>query len=454
MDGVERNHDSRQEMRAPFRYRFFARAWALSALAHLTLPDALQWSWLVPDLFLGAGALGLAVRPQMPPAAWGIACWSAAVVGLAWPLLLEGDQLTQSGYMLAGALAAIACGRPDDDRALALAIRVLTTLVYGAAFFHKINADFFDPAVSCATGGMHVLAANWSLPLAPAALDSVWPALFLGTEGLLVALFIARPRWAIALALVMHIPLTIIFAPSFGWVMASGWVCFLREAELQRIAHVWRRRWRAILALGLTLGFASAALYFRDHWVPYPLWQIKELGLWVLLVAYGFSLRGGADRGAWSEAGPRGPRAVAWALCALFCFNALTPYLGIQFHHAGAMLSNLRVDRGCWNHLLIPEAIRVREPYVRVDDVDIGGAIAGPGELTEHLRVRLWHPADLRAATQRYCDAGAGPLRLGGRFGEIAWTTRDACVALPIPSQRAGLFQTNLERECPQRCLH
>ena len=444
---------------APLRYRVWARAWALGALAHLTLPDALQLSWLVPDLLLLTGALVLLVRPPAPPSRLFVAAWLAAAVGLAWPLLALGDQLTQSGYLLGGALAALLTLRRGDDRDLAAAIRLLTLLVYAVAAFHKLNHDFLDPSVSCATGGMRLLAANWSLPLDPPALRALWPPLFLGVELGLVALFLARPAIGAGLGVAMHIPLTIIFAPSFAWVMIPGWVAFFRDADLRHLGALLRRRWRPVLLLGGALGILSAALYFRDHWIAYPLWQLKELVLWPFAVFVALALARrppGVLRGrlAWTEpGGPRRP--FAWLLAALFLANAATPYLGLQFHHAGAMLSNLRVDAGCWNHLLVPEAVRLREPYVRLDEVRVGGAVRGPRALEAWAEERLWHPASAREAIGEWCARGAAPLALRLRHGDLDVRLEDACAEpLPLPEQPPGLFKTNLLRACPQRCIH
>ena len=113
--------------------------------------------------------------------------------------------------------------------------------------------------------------------------------------------------------------------------------------------------------------------------------------------------------------------------------NAFTPYLGLQFHHAAAMLSNLRIDRGCWNHLLVPEAVRLRDPYVRIDDA-----------ANEELESTLWHPAQLRAWLDEHCDEPILVTVDGERV--------DACT-LELQG-RSGLFQTNLQRQCPQQCIH
>jgi hypothetical protein len=78
--------------------------------------------------------------------------------------------------------------------------------------------------------------------------------------------------------------------------------------------------------------------------------------------------------------------------------------------------------------------------------------------LIELLEERLWPPTALRDAVAEACRHGAAPLALEGFAGERSegdrWSTTDACARLPVPEGRPGLFQTNLERACPQRCIH
>ncbi len=443
----------RHAFRPSLRYRLYARFYAAGALFHLALPDAHQPGWLLPDLLLGFGAtILLGCAPNR--GALFVLAWACCAFGALAPLLWLGDALTQSVLLTLHALAMLAL-LPRGERHAMAALRILTLAVYAVAAFHKLNADFLNPAVSCASGGAVLLAENWSLPPAPEELAAFWPRLFLVVEAGLVGLFAWRPALGIAFAVAMHIPLTIVFAPAFAWVMVPGWVALLREEELRALVRTVRARWRRVLALGLAPAGLSAALYFRAHWVPYPFWQLAEVGLWLLgaLAAVGLVEHGELvhSRGAWSE------RATRWALgpAALMLALAATPYLGLQFHHAGAMLSNLRIDRGCWNHLLVPESVRLREPYVRMDAVRVGGQVRGPDALARHARERLWHPASARAAIQRWCAAGAAPLTLDLSYRGVRRHFVDACRAdLGLPRQPSGLFQTNLRRACPQQCIH
>ena len=381
---------------------------------------------------LAAGALWLAWKPGSRLA------WLACALGVLGPLLFAGDQLTQSVFMLVQCTLMLGAARLDTDdreRLVAPAMRACTVAFYAIAAFHKLNVDFFDPTVSCAVGGVELLGDNWSVALPD--LGLAWPVLFIAVELGVAVAWATRPAFAVVLASAMHLPLTIVFAPAFAWILIPAWVWFFDDEDLAHYVATFRDK--RVLAAGVVLGAISAAFYFRDHWVPYPFWQLNELLLWIVLVASATALWRRGDRlRSRAPLRPLGWRAV-WLVAMIV--NASTPYLGLQFHHAGAMLSNLRIDRGCWNHLLVPELVRVREPYLRLDDA---ADDAADPELAEVLETTLWHPAQLRAFLAEHCTEP--------RMVRIDGARVDAC-ELELEG-REGLFQTNLERRCPQQCIH
>ena len=59
----------------------------------------------------------------------------------------------------------------------------------------------------------------------------------------------------------------------------------------------------------------------------------------------------------------------------------------------------------------------------------------------------------MRKTLDEGCDHGAAPLRLTGSYRGQPLHVADAC-AEGLPEGAAGLFQSNLLRECPQRCIH
>jgi hypothetical protein len=144
--------------------------------------------------------------------------------------------------------------------------------------------------------------------------------------------------------------------------------------------------------------------------------------------------------------------------------NGLTPYLGVQYRHTAAMVSNLRIDRGCWNSLVFPESMRLTDDYIRVDEVHFGT----PGRIPEYetiVREQLWSPPRIRQMRRKWCREQIRPFYMRGRFRDREWVIEDLCASEELPFEDAGVFgveifgdylrfQKNLERECPQACIH
>jgi hypothetical protein len=452
-------------------------AWGLAVLARLTLAQTAQGSWLVPSLLLVCGAIGLLV--------WGGRLfWLMSALGLAIPLFFLRDWLTQTVIMLAIALVGLATSRePEGGRndtpagrghLVCAAAGWLTVVTYLLAAFHKLNRDFFDPGVSCANDTIAQLdgffpSVDLSVldPLAP------WlPHIAVGFE-LAVALALAfRPRLGFVLGLLFHIPLTLVLAPAFVFVMLVGYAGRLTEADRQALSRSARRRWRGLAAGGAGL---VALMWWAGGGPPEAVLAAKQLLLVYLLVWATLTLLAEGWGGAWSgRARLRRRQRVALAgLLLAFLANGLTPYLGTQFQHTGAMLSNLRIDPGCWNHLLMPERLRRADNYLRVDEASLGGdqegrtAAGGRFPETERLlRERLWSVTQLRQMRRNWCDERTRPIALRGSYRGRPFVIDDLCDSQqPLPDAMGVWggpalfpdylrFQKNLSRRCPQACIH
>lgn len=443
------------------RYRVHCRAFALAATARLTLPDALDSRWWLPSgaLWLGAALLAACGAPLG---------WLLCALGTLAPHLFLEDQLSQSVFLCFCASTAVACAfgsRSGRGRRLTeelpSAVRVLTAGVYAFAVIHKLNSGYFDPRVSCANEGLRVLFANLRFPPPEAwgdlASASFWPAVHLVVESAIPVLLLWRPGVGVLLGAAMHLPLTIIFAPSFAFAMLSGWVCFFTSGELGRALAAVRRHWVRVLCLGAAGAALSRLAFFPERWSEDPEWCIKEALLWFLYAAIAVAVS--ADVGlATPGATVRRWTARVVVPGALFTLNALTPYTGLQFHHAAAMLSNLRIDQGCWNSWLFPEVLRGRDPYVRLDRVVFAPGRATP-EASGAFVDRLWEPAALLEARARWCRTHPEPLEVElsyqGRHFRIPDLCADGAWPLGEPPLRGfRRFQTSLTRDCRQRCGH
>ncbi|QDG53254.1 hypothetical protein FIV42_21650 [Persicimonas caeni] len=470
--------------------RIVTWVFVFASACHLWLADAWQLEWLFANVVYLVGLALLCWRK----AAVG---WLLSAVGLAIPLFFHRDQLTQSLILLLFASTAGfslifdalrqtapattdsgTSGRQDPaDMRLALGewtflsvFRGVTVVTYLLAVLHKINREFLDPQYSCAVYGLDELFTYWNLPLdvLPMPMMQLAPWLVLLAEGG-IALFylLGRRHVAWTLMAAFHIPLTLTMAPAFVFVMLVGHAAFLRLEDVSRLRAVLARHWPI---LGMTAALLTTASLLAHNNLPEWTMIPREWLLWGLLLtlSVAFPLW---KKETWRPdraPHPKPPRRTRlWPVVAVvgfFALNGLTPYLGVQYQHAGAMVSNLRIDRGCWNSLVFPESVRLTEDYIRVEET----YFAEPGHIVEYEQIvleQLWSPPQFRQMRRNWCRDEVRPFYLRGTFRGREFVIEDLCAGEPLPFADAGVFgveifgdylrfQKNLERECPQTCIH
>lgn len=461
--------------------RIVTWAFIFASACHLWLADAWQIEWLAANVIYLIGLALLCWRQ----AAVG---WLLSAVGLAIPLLFHRDQLTQSLILLIFASTAgfslvlhglrrTAAGHapaeepiPRGEWTFLSVFKGVTVVTYLLAVLHKINREFLDPQYSCAVYGVDELFDYWSLPLdaLPPSMMHLAPWLVLAAEGGIALLYLAgrrRPAWQLMAA--FHIPLTLTMAPAFVFVMLVGHAAFLREHDVSRLRAVVGRHW-ALLGITATILTAASLLAHGNmpEWTMIP----REWLLWGLLAALLVAFPPW-NKETWRRdlaTRPQRPSQVRlWPIVAVvgfFAINGLTPYLGVQYQHAGAMVSNLRIDRGCWNSLVFPESVRLTEDYIRVEKT----YFAAPGNIPDYEQIvleQLWSPPQIRQMRRNWCRDEVRPFYLEGTFRDREFIIEDLCAGEPLPFDDAGIFgieifgdylrfQKNLERECPQTCIH
>ncbi len=476
--------------------RLVTGAFVLASACHLWLADAAAPAWLGADMIYVIGLALLCWRG----AALG---WLLSAVGVAIPLYFLRDQLTQSLLLLiissTAGLALLVDGvrqtraHPPPDPApqhgvrhhdegatpgfspgeatLLRVVRGLTIATYLLAALHKLNRQFLDPQFSCAVYGVDELFRYWHLPVGvlPHAVLAVSPWLVLASEtGIALLHLFGRRRPAWQLAVLFHIPLTLTMAPAFVFVMLVGHASFARAADLSRLRATLRRRGPILaLAAAAVTGASLIAHHNVPEWTMIP----REWLLWALFLtlASAFPIWG---RDTWSRSTASGrearaPTSARWAsgiIVALFVLDGLTPYLGVQYRHAAAMVSNLRIDHGCWNSVVFPESMRLTDDYIRVDTVYLGA----PGRVPDYentVRRQLWSPPQFRQMRRNWCRPQIRPFFLKGTYRGRPFVIEDLCADKPLPFDGAGIFgveifgdylrfQKNLMRQCPQTCIH
>ena len=219
---------------------------------------------------------------------------------------------------------------------LAPFLRVQAVVLYGAAALAKLNDGFLDPATSCAGP----LVAELPLPVDGAAVVGTAIAATVAVEaGLAVLLAVPRTRAAgVALGAAFHAVLALAGNVPFAAYALALYVAFLPAAALP--------------ARGLRpAALALALVWLAGHEAMRVSLAATLLALAVLVVA----------RRAPGEAPGRvtALRPGLAVVALLLVVNAVSPYAGLKTEASFAMFSNLQTEPGHWNHLLVPEAVRV-----------------------------------------------------------------------------------------------
>ncbi len=316
-------------------------------------------------------------------------------------------------------------------------LRVQLLIVYAAAALAKLNTSFFDGEISCAATMSRQVA--W---FSPRLLDGSWrvvPSIW-GTvlvEVTLPLLLAARRTRSIGLLVggAFHAVLALAGNVPFSALALAFYVAFLPADGPSRLGAVIARRPRlarwaqrgcrwgrspAAFVTAVACWLAGAAI-FTSGAAPRP--ALISVGTRLLLVAASAAfillLLGAARGGQWAH--PRRslrlghPVFVAGAL--LLVANSMSPYLGLKTESSFTMFSNLRTEENAWNHLFLPEAMRVfpyQDRLAQVTSTDDPGLEASTRDGTRLVRFELErylraHPAT-SATTTTAAAAGEATL--------------------------------------------
>ena len=290
-----------------------------------------------------------------------------------------------------------------------LAGRGVLLVMYVFGIFHKINADFLDPATSCAV-------ALWQqMPEPLSRLDGplVHHATIYGTfaaEGA-IALMLLTPRlrhWGVVGGILFHLLIALsdyAMYISFTMLSIALHALFLSDGGAGRIvASRGMRMLRVrrfdpvygvvglLLVAGLVLA-AAAEEYSLVTVLALPL----VLPLVLLVVRHGRSTQ---PRPSHSRPRSDRPAIVIGAVAtALFFANCAMPYLGLKSAQAVNMFSNLRLEGGVSNHLILPHP---PGPFGYLEDVAVIESSGGDGRLEWYRRG--FHPRPQAVAGQAFDD--------------------------------------------------
>lgn len=462
--------------------------WRIIGLAMLLLVWRIQgddswattWQVYPPEFHaMTAAALALVVLgPRLILLMFACAAWTALVI-----TINSGEDLhltfIADEYLVFAALpgfavlSAIICKlehRPEEAPPLAvstahaqlaqLRLWTLATLMFAA--LHKVNADFLDPRVSCASFVERELVKLWHVPawLLPSPLQ------LLLLEGVTPILLLLYPRLGVACVLVLAIGLGHTGPFAFNTLLLGLALTFLPEDAVTTWSTRWRRLAAIVLPAAVCVGYASSALYRGlNGWYPYLVFDLVLVLVGALLVV---SLR----REPLAEAmrprrverltGGYIQRSVYFYTALILVVNGLSPYLGVKYRYSFAMVSNLRADDSRWNSLIFPPWMRIRpDPLVHVDGVygPDGKPLAMPASGGKLLRKGVYSPQEFKRrqedAQRHRIRGGSLKLRYKGieqSFEDYAYSSAMRRFVDALPEK--PLFQSSLTLNDPQKCVH
>lgn len=368
------------------RFTIFSFLFAAAALFHQARLE--DFSSVFPDLAVSIAAIALLIRPSSTARFLVLLALEAAAVATDLPAV--GNHSLFVALTAVGVFVAVGAGaltrqpwlgdRGALFRRLAPVVRVEVVLLYLFAGLAKLNHSFFDPLLSCAPAMTEDL-----LTTGPLGLYAGWqatPAIggtLLVELGLPVLLLFRRTRLVgVLVGVGFHTGLAVAgHVPFSGFAMAFYFL-FLPDDMPQRLDRLRARRpsWeRASAVVGRFASSPAAFAALAGAWLAVAaavsLGPDGVLGavrlatdaLFMLYVAGLVAVLGGALlQGGRLVYGPGAFRLAhpVWIVAPLLVVaNGVSPYLGLKTQSVWTMYSNLQTEEDRWNHLLVPEAVRV-----------------------------------------------------------------------------------------------
>lgn len=249
-------------------------------------------------------------------------------------------------------------GAPDSARyfeLIAPAVRWSMFALYFWAVFHKLNIDFFDRDISCASVQLFRLERIWPfLPLDAWARELAIYGTLVVEVAIPVLMAVRRTRLlGVALGVGFHWSLGFIYT-GFSMNLFAFFTFFVPGFVFESWSRIDVLLRRAAAGSGLFAAvFFGLQTLYEDHvfsvigigWMFYGIFALMMLlpSLWP------DPLRSANDGDLFVF-----PRKGMLVFPLLFLLNGANPYLGLKNIQALSMFSNLRTEAGQSNHLLIP----------------------------------------------------------------------------------------------------
>jgi hypothetical protein len=266
----------------------------------------------------------------------------------------------------------------DVYETFAPAARAEVLILYFWAVFHKLNAGFFSPEVSCATELMRAQHLDGIISAFPQMLYFNAYFTILVEFGILLMLCVHKTRNAgILLGFVFHLVLSFSTYNAFfdfTSMITAGYFLFTNYDFNQWIDQ-WRRNTGATIKsyfknytiarltmVCLSAAFLLGVLAVFNKILPdfklfhlYFFWTLYGMTLLYVFIRFLFA------RNQVNGASNTFALKTKWFLILPFIvfLNGASPYLGLKTENSYAMFSNLRTEGGITNHYLLPASFQV-----------------------------------------------------------------------------------------------
>lgn len=346
---------------------------------------------------------------------------------------------------------------------VAPAIRISLLLVYAFTFFHKLNSGFFNSQDSCAVYFYTVLSHSSLGTLLPSLHGQAAPFVICsvlgGEAAVFILLLIRRTRpYGILLGLFLHLFLGFTHY-TFSLMAYALYLLFLdRDFFTEFPLKTFFSRRPVIPCLGFgclavfLLFFFQKPPFVSDAWDS-PLLRYRPYA-WLFLNSL---LIGGYAWALFSRRAHGGGRNrffyISWwplfLLPMLVFANGLCPYLGLKTGGSFTMYSNLVIEAGSSNHLVLPKGLIQVVNFP--DDVVI---------LKDTNRVKLFRRLaekiptpwiELKRVIQQMVREGDSGIRLSylrdGKFVSLTSAESDPELSQPLPwyVRKFVIFPENLQ---------
>lgn len=262
-------------------------------------------------------------------------------------------------------------------------VRIEVLILYFYAVFHKLNSDFFNPSVSCATE----LLKYQNLPFVPLTSEifvaSGYFTVIIETVIPLLLVFKRTRKPGLLIGVVFHSILayssyngyfdfsSMMFAlyflftgPDFAVYLKNKWQA-LRNVKFFNRFSVTRLLITLVVILAV-MGLIHKLNYALPDFPDFNLycyWLIYNLVFLYFIIKYCLQ-KSPSEPGIFSLY-----HRLHWIFPVIVFLNGLSPYLGLKTENSFSMFSNLRTEGGVTNHYLIPASFQIfdyQREYVEI----------------------------------------------------------------------------------------